>query len=70
MGAMDTGDATSGNLETRPRGAAREMALAAYLEVAKEHAQWWNPELKPQVDANRSSAVEGVDGAAPVWAAA
>ena len=61
--AMDTGYVTSGNLEKRPRRPDIEMALAAYLEVAKGHAQWRNPEPKPQVDADRSSVAEGADGA-------
>ena len=45
---MDTGEAPEGNTEKRPRGEALEVELAADLEVAKEHALWWNPELIPR----------------------
>ena len=61
---MDTGEAADGNIEERQRGEALEIALAVALEVAKEHAQWWKPELEPQVDAHHPSGVEGVDSAA------
>ena len=37
--------------------------------VAKEHAQWRNPELEPQVEASRTSAVEGVAAAISAWVA-
>ena len=37
--ATDSGEASEGNIETRARGGALEMALAADLEVAKEHIQ-------------------------------
>ena len=69
MGATDTGEAPARNLEKRPRGDALEMASAADLEAAKEHAIWRNPELEPQVGANRSSVAAGVGGAASAWVA-
>ena len=46
-----------------------EIALVVDTSVVKEHAQWRNPDLKPQVEALQSSVVEGVDGAASSWAA-
>ena len=67
--AMDTGAAVGGNFEKRPRGGTLEISRAVDLGVVKEHAQWWNPELKPQVEAHNSSAAEGVDGAASEWVA-
>lgn len=69
MVTMDTEEAPAGNLERSPQGDALEMVLAADLEVAEEHAGWWNPGLKPQVDANRSSVVEGGGGAVSAWVA-
>ena len=52
------------NTGKRPRSEAHGLALAVDLGVVKEHAQWWNTELKPQVEAHRSSVAAGVDGAA------
>ena len=62
--AMDTEVAPEGNTAKRPSGEALEMASAADLELVKRHAQRRNPELKPQVGAHHSSAMEGADGAA------
>ena len=62
--AMGTGTTADRNMGKRPRGGALEIALAVDLEVEKEHAQWRTLELKPQVEARRSSVVEGVGGAA------
>ena len=39
------------------------MAFVTGKEVVTGRAQWWNPDLKPQVDASRSSAVGGADSA-------
>ena len=39
------------------------------LGGVREHAQWRNPELKPQVEARQSSVVDGADGAEPAWVA-
>ena len=39
------------------------VAYVAYKEVAKGYAQWWNSELRPRVDASRSSAAEGAEAA-------
>ena len=64
---MDTSTAVAGYTEKRPRSGALEIALAVDLEVAKDNAQWWNPEPKPQVEEHRSSAVEGADGAVSAW---
>ena len=52
--AMNTGGATNGTIEKRPRGEGLEMALSADVEVAGKHAQWWNPALKPQEGATHS----------------
>ena len=65
MEQADIGYTPCGNLEKRPSGEALEMPSAADLEVAKEHAQKKNSELKPLVDANRSSVVEAADRAVP-----
>ena len=37
--------------------------------VLQAHAQGWPPELKPELEANSSVAVEGVDGAISAWVA-
>ena len=68
-GAVEAGKGADGNSEKRPGSAALEAARAVDLEVVKEHAQWWNPELEPHVEAHQSSIAEGVDGAAPAWVA-
>ena len=47
----------------RRRVDAFRVASLACKEVVTEHAQWWNSDLKPQVDASRSSAVAGVEAA-------
>ena len=39
------------------------VGSVADKEVVKGHAQWWGSELKPQVEASRSSAVEGAESA-------
>ena len=61
---VDAGTVVGGNTEKRPRRDALEIALAPDMEVVKEHAQWWNPELRPQVESHPISVMEGVDGAA------
>ena len=61
---MDAAIVVGGNTEKRPRRDALEITLATDLEVVEEHAQWWNPELRPQVESHPSSVMEGVDGAA------
>ena len=66
---MEIEPRVEGNFEKRLRSAALDTALAVDLEVAQEHAQWWNPELEPRLVAHRSSLVEGVDGAASAWIA-
>ena len=60
---MDAGTAVGGNTGNRPRSDALGVALAVDLKVVKEHAQWWNPELRPQVDAHHSSGADGANGA-------
>ena len=37
-------------------------ALAVNMSVVQEHAQWWNPDLEPQVEALQSPVAEGVEG--------
>ena len=61
---MDTDAAAGGHSEKRPRSEAPEIAVAIDSEVVREHAQWWNPELNPHVEAHNSTVMEGVDGAA------
>ena len=56
-GTMEIRTAVARNDEKRPRSEALELKLAGFLEAAKEHAQWWNPELRPHVEAHQSSAV-------------
>ena len=46
----------------RTRDALR-AAFVAGTDMAKKDARWWNRELKPQEEAPRSSALEGVDAA-------
>ena len=53
----------------RPPGDALATALVVDMPVAREHAQWWNPVMKPQVGAPRSSVVGGVDGPISAWVA-
>ena len=43
----------------------RPVACVANRDVVGERAQWRNPELKPQVEASRSSAAEGVEAVMP-----
>ena len=64
MATMETGTTAGGNQGKRPRGGALGLALSVDVEVAKEHPQLWNPELKRQVEARQPSVVEGVDAAA------
>ena len=66
-GSGGMGTEVAGNNEKRPGSAALEIALAVGLEVAKEHAQWWDPDLNPQDEAHQSSVVESADGAAQAW---
>ena len=54
----------------RPRWDAPAAALAVDISVVQEHAQWWTPDLKRQVEALQSTVAEGVDGAIPAWVAA
>ena len=65
MGRGAPADRRTGN---RPRGEALETALAVDLEVVKERAQWWNPDLKTKVEAHQPSVVDGADGATENWA--
>ena len=65
----DTATAVGGDTEERPRNEALEIALAAILEGVRGHAQWWNSELKPQVEAHNSPVMEGGDGAVSAWVA-
>ena len=66
-GIMEPRTAAYGNTEKRQSSKTLQIALAVELEVVKEHAQWRDPELKPEVDARQSSVVEGVDGAVSAW---
>ena len=50
-----------------PRGDVQATTSAAYLAVVHTHAQWWSPDLKPKIAANKPSVVEGVDGAISAW---
>ena len=68
-GAMKMGIEAEGGNEKPESSEAFEIALAAGLEAANERAQWWNPELQPQVEARQSSVAEGVHGAASAWVA-
>ena len=47
----------------RPRGDVPAITMEVDLALDQAHAQWWSPDLKPQVEASPSEAVEGVDGA-------
>ena len=60
---MDIGASADGNSEESSRGGALEIALSVDSEGVKEHAQWWNPELKSLVDAHLSSAGVARQGA-------
>ena len=55
--------------EKRCKRDAFRAAGIADGEVAKEHAQWSNPALKPRVEASRSLGVGGVEAAISVWVA-
>ena len=59
---IDTGTGVGGNTEKRPMCDALEIAFAVDVEVVKEHARWWNPALKPQVEVPHSSVMGGVNG--------
>ena len=50
----------------RPRGAALATAVAVDMTIVQAHAQWWNPALKPQVEASQYLVVQGIDGAISV----
>ena len=69
IGEVVAGDAPTGYLGKRPRGDALKVAMAADLELAKGHAQRWSPEVKSEVDADRPSVAEGVDGSVAAWIA-
>ena len=58
-----------GQIEKRLLEDAPAITIAGYISVVQEHAQWWNPELKPKMEALQSSVVEGVDGAVSAWVA-
>ena len=50
----------------------RDALRAAFLadkDVVKKHAQWRNPELKPRVQASRSSGAWGAEAACYAWVA-
>ena len=47
-GAMEMESRVEGNVEKRASSAALDIALPDDLEVAKGHAQWWNPEREPR----------------------
>ena len=38
-------------------------------DLVQAHAPWRSPDLKPKIEANQSSVVEGVDGAISAWVA-
>ena len=59
----------TGSQGQRPRGDAITNALAADMSVVHEHAQWWNPAMKPQVETIQASEVEETDGAISAWIA-
>ena len=48
---------------------ALRVVFVADMEVAEEHAQWRTPEIKPDIEASRSSAVEGVEAVISAWVA-
>ena len=50
----------------RARGEAPATTLAVDLAVAKEHAQWWASDLKPQMTALTHQMVAGSDEAVSV----
>ena len=56
-------------LDKRPRRDALRVAFVVGKEVVKGHAQRWNSEFNPQVEASRSSAVEGAGAAISLWVA-
>lgn len=45
------------------------VASVADKELVKKYAQWQNPELKPQVQASRPQAAEGMEAATSAWVA-
>ena len=53
----------------RSRGEAQATALAVDLAGAKEHAQWWPSDLKPQMAARNHQMVAGSDEAVSAWVA-
>ena len=48
--------------EERCRVGALHLASVSDKEVAKEHAQWWNPDLEERLDATQPSAVPAMGG--------
>ena len=62
LGKTDRSMAEPSNIETstprvgrkRPRGGAPATTLPADLAVARAHAQWWSPDLKPKIEASQS----------------
>ena len=53
----------------RPRGDVFVTARVGDKSAVHENVQWWNPAMKPQVEALQSSVVEGADGAISLWVA-
>ena len=53
----------------RSRGDTPDTTIEVGLAAVQAHAQCWFPELKPEMEANRSATVEGVNGAISAWAA-
>ena len=51
------------------RGETPATTTAVDLAVVHAHAQWWSPDIKPNMEASRSSSAEGVDGAISAWVA-
>ena len=60
---------TSGAERVRSRGVVQATTLAADLAAVHTNAQWWPPDLKPEIAADQSSVVERVDGATAAWVA-
>ena len=60
---------TLGNQAKRRRVGDPLSAFVAEQEVAKEHAQWRNRDLKSRLNASAASVVGGVDAAISAWVA-
>ena len=52
----------------RPRGETPAITMEVNLAVVQARAQWWSPDLKPEMEASPSDAVGGFDGATSAWA--